>query len=179
MMRTGPSSDVATPGLPKAEELVEVRGARSRAGSDPRQVSGSILDEMGSAFCDLCRVQRHPSDVQERGGHFHIAYADRQHRYDSGPPLKLLAHRQGDLLAAPVGPHRRRADQGSHEVELCDGFGHALNERVADQQLALVDPDACAQRLRRRREFLREATVLVRITDEEGGLAGHISNLGD
>ncbi len=114
-----------------------------------------------------------------RGGHFHIAYADRQHRYDSGPPLKLLAHRQGDLLAAPVGPHRRRADQGSHEVELCDGFGDALNERVADQQLALVDPDACAQRLHRRREFLREATVLVRITDEEGGLAGHISNLGD
>jgi hypothetical protein len=79
-----------------------------------------------------------------------------------------MARRERELLSAPVRLPRRLANQCEEEVDLGYRGRDALDQRVADFQLALID-HTFAPRRRSASASACDLLVDVRVRDEDGG----------
>jgi hypothetical protein len=97
------------------------------------------VDDLLGDVLGVAVVELEPEDIGERIGHLRASDPDGQHL--NALTAKLSSYCQRKLLAAPVGLARGLRDESEEEVDFGDRCGDALDQRVADLQLALIDPD--------------------------------------
>lgn len=103
-----------------------------------RHRDGDLLRHLGHVVSAHGEV----IDVEQRIRHRRPIDADGEDLHALSP--ELAGNRQREFLPTPVRVSRRLGHEGKEKVDLGDRRGDALDERVADLQLPLVDPDSHA-----------------------------------
>lgn len=117
---------------------------------------------------DVRVIEREVEDVGECVRHLGTGDADGKHPHALAS--ELAGDGEGKFLLAPSRAARRLADQREEEIYFGDCRRDPLDQGITDLQLALIDPDAEAARLERRRERTGELLVLVGVGDEDRSL---------